>query len=356
VNTSKSILLLAFLLCIQLANAQYTEYRYKRKNHSTDEGYLFASGQTRYFSAGLGVNAHTYFGDLTPDDLNTRTYFGDLTSIGYNIKNALKITRPGISAFAMYNFNPVVFFMGELSYGRITGDDFNGDPTKSSTRKYVRNLHFRNDLIGLNLRANVNIFRDPFEFFKRRDFNMYLFSGITIFYSNPKAMVPATGLDGQPFENAGDWVALRPLGTEGQNHPDYSNKYSAVQLGIPFGGGIRFRLGYKTDIMIEGSLQYLLSDYIDDISSNYVDLGIFDNELAKALSDRSQEETAVLKGEMRNWQLIMDYTQEYIYESAYDGQTYSVFKGFGHQDGKRGGDRNDRIGNLSIKISYIFTN
>lgn len=355
-NIRKLFLLLAFLLCILQANAQYTEYRYKKKNHSSNEGYLISSKQTRYLSVGLGVSAHTYFGDLTPSGFNTQTYFGDLSSIEYFIKNAFKITRPGISAFAMYNFNPIVFFAGEISYGRITGDDFNGDPTISSTRKYTRNLHFRNDLIGLNLRANVNIFRDPFEFFKRRDFNMYLFSGISIFYSNPKAMVPDTGWDGQTFENAGEWVALRPLGTEGQNHPDYGNKYSAVQLGVPFGGGLRFRLGYKTDIMVEGSLHYILSDYIDDLGSNYVDLGIFDNELAKALSDRSQEKIAVLKGEMRDWQLILDYTRDYIYESAYDGRTYSVFEGFGHPQGARGGDRNDLIATLSIKISYIFTN
>lgn len=338
----KSLLLLALLSCIQQVNAQYTEYRYTKRNHSTDEGYLIASRQSRYLSAGVGVNAHTYFGDLTPN--------------GQYLRNALKVTRPGVSAFMMYNLKPIIFFTGELSYGRITGDDFNGEPAKTSIRKYTRNLHFRNDLAGLSLRANVNIFRDPFEFFKRRDFNLYFFSGISIFYSNPKAMVPETGPDGQIFENAGEWVALRPLGTEGQNHPDYGNKYSAVQLGIPFGGGLRFRLGYKTDIMIEGSLHYILSDYIDDIGTNYVDLGIFEDELAKALSDRSQEEIAVLKGEMRDWQLIEDSTTEYIYESVYDGRTYSVFEGFGHTDALRSGDRNDLIGTLSIKISYIFTN
>jgi hypothetical protein len=108
--------------------------------------------------------------------------------------------------------------------------------------------------------------------------------------------------------------------------------------------------------MVEGSLHYILCDYIDDIGSNYVDLGVFDNELAKALSDRSQEKIAVLKGEMRDWQLILDYTRDYIYESAYDGRTYSVFEGFGSPQATRGGDRNDRIATLSIKISYIFTN
>jgi hypothetical protein len=340
VITRRILLLSVIVTYIGQAQAQYTEYRYKRKNHSTEEGYQNASQRSRYLSGGVGLNLHAYHGELTPHE-------------NY-ILNQLKTVRPGMSAFAMYNFNPVVFFTGEFSYGRITGDDFNADPN-SSARKYVRNLHFRNDLIGLSLRANANLFRDPFEYYKRRDFNIYFFSGMTFFYSNPKAKVPVAGKNGETFENADEWVALRPLGTEGQNSAEYGEKYSAIQLGIPFGGGLRFRLGYRLDLMIEGSFHYILSDYIDDIGSNYVDLGVFDNELAKALSDRSMEEIAALKGEQRDKQVIEASTTEYTYESRFDGNTYTVYKNFGHDGAVRGGGRNDIVGTFSMKISYIFT-
>ena len=322
---------------------QYSDFKYKKKNHSTDVGYINTTRQARYFSTGLGLNLSTYFGDLTPN----QKY----------ILNGLKVTRPGMTAFATYNFNPFIFFSGDIAYQRIIGDDFNSDPNHSSisARKYVRNLSFRNDLFGLTLKANYNLFHDPFEFFKRRDYNIYFFTGLSIYYSNPKSKVPETSLDGNVLENAGEWIALRPLGTEGQNHQDYGRKYSSVQVGIPLGMGFRYRLNRKIDLYAEGTISYILSDYIDDVGSNYVDLGVFDDELAKTMSDRSMEEKGVLKNETRDQAIILESTDDYTYESKYDGSSYTVFEGFGHDDGIRGGNKNDIIASLTIKISYIFT-
>lgn len=340
-NVRRQILIIPalFLFSVICVHAQYTEYRYKKKNHSTERGYAQVMKQSRYISMGIGLQGNAYFGDLTPNE-------------NY-VVNGLKIVRPGISGFATYNFNSHLFLGGELSYGRITGDDFNADPYDNSPRKYTRNLHFRNDLISMSLRAHANILRDPFEYFKRRDFNLYFFSGITLIVSNPKAKVPAQGWNGEVFENAGEWVALRRLGTEGQFHPDYPKPYSLIQFGIPFGGGMRFRLNRKTDLNIEGSLQYFLTDYIDDIGTNYADLGVFDNELARAMSDRSQEVFAALKEQPRDVQFLSTLPQV-TYESAYNGNNYTVFKGFGQDGGMRGGDINDIMATVSIKFSYIF--
>ena len=87
-----------------------------------------------------------------------------------------------------------------------------------------------------------------------------------------------------------------------------------------------------------------------------MDLGQFDDELAKALSDRSKEEKAMMKNSIRDQDIVHQSTTDYIYESRYDGKTYSVYEGFGHEGGIRGGDRNDLITTTSIKISYIFAN
>lgn len=40
----------------------------------------------------------------------------------------------------------------------------------------------------------------------------------------------------------------------------------------------------------------------------------------------------------------------------YDGKTYHVYEGFGHEGLIRSGDRNDLIVVTSIKFSSIFTN
>jgi hypothetical protein len=181
-------------------------------------------------------------------------------------------------------------------------------------------------------------------------------AGLAIFHSDPKAKVPGTPDDGASLGQPKDWVSLRPLGTEGQNNPELGmKKYSAVQLGIPFGGGVRIRLGHRTDLCLEASLYYLLTDYIDDIGSSYVDLGALDGDLAKKLSDRSQESIAAVKDKMRDLEIIQSSTTPYTYVSAYDSETYTVYEGFGQEGGIRGSDRNDLFVLTSFKFSYIFT-
>lgn len=323
--------------------AQYSDFKYKRKNHSTEAGYSNAVKQARYISGGLGISLNSYFGDLTP----AQNY----------LKNTFKTLRPGITAFGSYNFNGHLFFSADLFYQRIIGDDFNSDPDHSSisARKYIRNLSFRNDIFGIKLRANANLLGNPYEFYKRNDYNIYFFTGISVFFSNPKSKVPDFSREGVPFEEAGEWVALRKLGTKGQNHSSTQDQYSSIQFGIPLGLGFRYKLNYKIDILAEATFSYILSDYIDDVGGNFVDLGIFESEIAKALSDRSTEEVAILKGKLRDMDFVQESTDEYTYESIYDGNTYTVFDGFGHEGAPRGGDKNDIITSFSIKISYIFT-
>ena len=55
------------------------------------------------------------------------------------------------------------------------------------------------------------------------------------------------------------------------------------------GIGARFRINEVLDFSAEIGFRYLFTDYIDDVSGNYVDLGVFNTELAKAMSYRSSE-------------------------------------------------------------------
>jgi len=340
VNSHTIILACCFLLIVNCSFGQYSSFKYQRKNHSSEEWYQQSTKGSRYITIGGGPTLSAYFGDVTPKE--------------NFIMNTFKDIRPGFSAFFNYNWKAPISFSGDLSYSRIIGDDFNTSPEDGgSTRKYVRNLSFRNDLLGVTIRGNYSILNDKFEYFKRVNFNVYVNLGLSIYYSNPMAKIP----NDTTFSHPGDWVALRPLGTEGQNNPETGvKKYSSVQVGIPVGGGMRFRLGYRTDLYIDASLTYLLSDYIDDIGEKYVDLGALDGGLAKFMSDRSKQKTSSLKDEPRNWDLINDYTEPYSYVSAYDGETYNVFKGFGEDGATRGGPTHDLIGLLSFRISYIISN
>ena len=44
----------------------------------------------------------------------------------------------------------------------------------------------------------------------------YVYAGIAGFLHNPQAIAPAKDLQGNALAEAGKWVDLRPLGTEGQ--------------------------------------------------------------------------------------------------------------------------------------------
>jgi hypothetical protein len=157
-----------------------------------------------------------------------------------------------------------------------------------------------------------------------------------------------------PLPEGGEWVKLQKLGTEGQRadlretDANFGAKpYKLIQIAIPFGAGVRFRLNQVVDFSVELGFRYLFTDYIDDVSKNYVDLGVFgDNELAKAMSYRGNELTeyaGLLKAE----------------PSSVEGhnRTYMLLPGYGKekQENVRG-NRSDKDTYMvtTFKLTYIF--
>jgi len=296
----------------------------------------------RYLTAGGSFNFLTYFGDLAPADNFMSTEFSQI--------------KPGVSAFVNYRYAPRVSLKTELLYGRLTGDDFtSADPNNSMDQsRYIRNLSFRNDILDLSLMAQIYLFKNYLDFGQRKSFNMYINGGFSIFYHNPKGKVPDFMYSGERYPNSGKWVSLRPLGTEGQFSAFYDFKpYSSVQFSVPFGGGFLFRLSERLDFALEINYRMLLTDYIDDVSGKYVDLGALDGEMSKSMSDRSREEFSVMTGKKRD--LTDVSTVNYI--SKYDGNRYTVIPGYGQESGgaRRGGSSNDTYLVSSFKISYILT-
>ncbi|MBQ3832851.1 MAG: hypothetical protein II815_06725, partial [Bacteroidales bacterium] len=122
--------------------------------------------------------------------------------------------------------------------------------------------------------------------------NLYIFAGIGGFYFNPKAQY----LDGK-------WYSLQPLGTEGQGIVSTRPKYSRIQMSIPFGVGLNCMLTKSWGIGFDFGFRYTLTDYIDDVSSTYVDPDIFDDPIASYFSNPDSK-YSVGAGEQRgdsNW-------------------------------------------------------
>jgi hypothetical protein len=315
--------------------------RKNNKRISSYRGKKFGFGkEKRYNTIGISLNALNYYGDLSP--------------LPQRLSTDISFTRPGIGLSFGHRFGPRYTLQGSFLYGTLRGSDSqSADPNKSeSVYRYVRNLSFRNRIKELTVVAVFDLFENQSTYISRAKWTPYAFAGLTAFHHNPQALAPATDLNGQPLAEAGQWVDLQPLGTEGQyadlETDDVNNgikPYKRIQLAIPFGIGARVRLNEVMDLSLEFAFRYLFTDYVDDVSKNYVDLNKLDSELAKALSYRSNEIISSNENVIR----VTDKR-----DNSYGG--YTVVNGFGWEfpDNVRGNKNDKDIYTVTtIRLSYI---
>lgn len=347
-------ILLALVLCAAIvsndAHAQRNRRAQKRISNYSGGSVRFNKGK-QFTSVSFGLAALNYFGDLAPLSRSASTNIGN--------------TRPGVEIGVSHKFGPFYSLRGSLAWGRLKGSDEAADPfNEISLARYARNLSFRNDIVEFALTAQVDLIQNPAGAYSRPLITPYVFGGIAVFYHNPKALAPEFDQAGNAIPEANTWVALQPLGTEGQFSAEYNvEPYSLVQISLPIGIGARLRLNEAFDIGIELGYRYLFTDYIDDVSGLYVDLGTLNSPVARALSDRSREASFIETGAARNFDLINARYNLSTYQSAGDGQTYEVFNGFGRFRDASEVDNGNVRGNADdndiyfvsvIKLSYIL--
>lgn len=98
----------------------------------------------------------------------------------------------------------------------------------------------------------------------------YLFVGVGLFHFDPEGSL--TDANGNK-----NWYRLQPLRTEGQGMKEYPGRepYKLTQLNFPFGGGMKIRLSQRFYFGFELLYRHTFTDYIDDVSSNYIDPNYF---------------------------------------------------------------------------------
>jgi hypothetical protein len=354
----KRLLIIVCAFFLLTAVADHAEAQMKRKDIIKNNKRIanFRGKKThfdkykRYNSVGVSLNALNYFGDLAP---NPRPLSTDLS-----------LTKPSVGVFFEHRFGPFYTLRSSFNYGTIRGDDFeSANPNDNNARyRYTRNLHFRNRIKELAVVGVFDYYRNENTHLTRVNWTPYAFAGLVVFHHEPEAMAPATDLQGNPLPEAGQWVKLRPLGTEGQfaeldpsdiNHG--IKAYKPLQVAIPFGIGVRYKMNSVMDFSFEIGVRYTFTDYLDDVSGNYVNLDVFGtNELARAMSYRSNEQVAAVSGtprDLSNPNIAELYARRY----AYDG--YEVVSGFGHENrwNYRGNkNNNDLYIVTSIRVSYIL--
>jgi hypothetical protein len=204
---------------------------------------------------GLQIGPSNYQGDLAHDIAFSETHL----SGGIFLKR-------NASQFFSHSFI--------LMEGEISGDD------KNFKHQKIRNLSFQTTIYEFSYQLEFNFF--PFSFgLGHKDFTPYVFTGLSLFYFDPRAIY-----NGQSMK-------LNEYDTEGKvAGNEQKNTYSLYQLALPIGGGLKFSVSDKVIIGVNVGYRSAFTDYIDDVSSTYFDKSILlekYGEISVALSDRSAE-------------------------------------------------------------------
>ena len=201
---------------------------------------------------GVAIGASSFLGDL-----------GGANDIGTPfIKDVeIKAFRPAASVFYQYNFKKIVSINISLSATEVTGNDKWVDNTYGTrywARSY-RNLNFKSPIIELTAMVHLDLLRYKNTYKTHSYFTPFVGAGVGIFYMNPKALYN------------GAWVALQPLGTEGQGLPGHRKKYSLIQPNFPISLGVKYQYNKHWKFTLECLHHFTLTDYLDDVSTNYID-------------------------------------------------------------------------------------
>jgi hypothetical protein len=198
--------------------------------------------------------------------LGASNYCGDLSEDIVTINE----THFAFGALVRYNVNKKWTLKGNVYYGTISGNDSNG----TSIKHKQRNLSFRSEVLDIGANIEYNIL--GYEAGGRKNhFTPYIFTGFSVFRFNPEAFYTPPG-----GKSAGSYIALQPLGTEGQNSTTYNNrtKYNLTQISLPFGFGFKFNVFDNWNIGYEFGWRKTFTDYLDDVSGYYPTSGTIKRE------------------------------------------------------------------------------
>ncbi|MBC7948420.1 MAG: outer membrane beta-barrel protein [Chitinophagaceae bacterium] len=184
-------------------------------------------------------------------------YFGDL-----NTRAKLNRIKPAATIFFRKNFGNYIAARIGASFAQVGYSDIHNTHNEYMQR---RNLSFNSNVWELTLQGDFNFFRFmPGE--PQYNFTPYVTLGAGVFSYDPYA-----------FLN-GEKIFLRPEGTEGQGRANVTparKPYSTMGISFPIGAGIKYAINDRINIAFEILHRVTTTDYLDDVSTTYVDPAAF---------------------------------------------------------------------------------
>lgn len=224
--------------------------------------------KSSFFEAGFTMGPSNFLGDL-----------GGNKGIGrHGLKdNNFPMTKFNFGLWLTYQPNEWLAFRLAANLGKLEGDDAIIKPKGGyEEARLIRNSDFRSKLyeafFAMEIYPTVFFEYEPTDIFHK--LRPYGLIGVGVFNFNPQGTDPQTG----------QWVDLKPLHTEGQGFPEYPDRkeYKLTQLNVPTGLGVKYFLSEKVNISLEVIHRTTFTDYIDDVSTRYIDPALFYTHLPLA--------------------------------------------------------------------------
>lgn len=164
-----------------------------------------------------------------------------------------KVTNGAIGVTVNYELTPQIMLRGGFTYSVVGG----ADRYAHDDSMLARNLAFETHITEFSAIGEYYFFN-----LDEQKFSPYVFGGLAVFHFNPYA-----------YSGTTDKIFLKPLSTEGEGLSAYPDRkpYALTQMALPFGGGVKYAFNDRVRLGLELGIRKLFTDYLDDVSSRYVD-------------------------------------------------------------------------------------
>lgn len=144
------------------------------------------------------------------------------------------------------------------------------DAQSTWIERQQRNFHVQTPFRSLQARMEVDFFPQRIPSFSFQH-SPYLFAGMGLMTFEPRGYYQ------------GEWIALQPLGTEGQGtsvNPEA--RYATRARTLPFGLGWRAQVNAMWVVTMEATWTQTTSDYLDDVHGRYADVSVIQENYGDA--------------------------------------------------------------------------
>ena len=292
VKTSRLLLACVALFYTYYSNAQYSNYVVPMQDTRGSSGVNFYLG------------GNTFLGDLGGNSGNGQPFIKDWD---------LKTTKLFTGLSYTYFLDNALSLNGDIHFTSVSGaDSLSSKNSGHALGRYNRNLSFKSNIYEMQVTAELY----PLQALSYNNIPKlmpYIGLGVGLFHFDPKAQLN------------GKWYNLQPLHLEGQGFAEYPERsnYKLTQFYIPLTLGVKYRVSENNLISLNTIFRITFTDYIDDISTDYINPALFDKYLAP--KDASIAKQLYYRGVYSSSPKISSYRGN----SGYDSYT-SVFLSFTH--------------------------